>query len=89
MVFDDAFFITSKGHLGSGPAEMRKDDKVCILFGAKAPTILRKESSAPRYQLIGHAYVHGIMHGEALSAMQYELKPNGIMSMEPDRFVLV
>jgi hypothetical protein len=86
--FRRRFFITSKGHLGSGPADMSKDDKVCILFGAKTPIILRKESSGPRYQLIGHAYVHGIMHGEALSAMQYMLQPNGIRSMGPDRFVL-
>lgn len=61
------FFITSRGYLGSGPADMKDDDQVCILMGGKPPFILRDSQDHPGcYELIGHAYIHGIMHGEAL-----------------------
>lgn len=89
--FRRRFFITAKGNLGSGPSEMEPDDKICILFGAKTPFILRRLASttSPRYQLVGHAYVHGIMHGEALSAMEYGMEPHGVRSLTPNAFVLV
>lgn len=60
------FFITSKGNLGSGPIEMCASDLVCILIGFKTPVIMRRRPSGDGYQWIGPAYVHGIMHGEAL-----------------------
>jgi len=60
------FFITSKGHLGSGPIEMRDSDIVCVLSGFKTPVILRKISLSDDFQWVGPAYVHGIMHGESL-----------------------
>lgn len=31
------FFITEKGHLGSGPPEMRLGDIICVIFGSKTP----------------------------------------------------
>lgn len=61
------FFITSRGYLGSGPPDMKDDDHICILMGGKPPFILRDSQDHPGcYELVGHAYVHGIMHGEAL-----------------------
>lgn len=87
--FRRRFFITSKGHLGSGPASMEKDDEVYIIFGAKFLIILRKEPSCPGYRLIGQAYIHGIMHGEALSAMKPKLGPNGTGTLGSESFVLV
>lgn len=61
------FFITSKGHLGSGPIEMRADDLVCILLGYKTPVILRQRTSDDGFEWIGPAYVHGIMRRESLA----------------------
>ena len=81
------FFITKKGHLASGPKEMRLDDLICVVFGSKIPVILRKSvgkgnSGQPCFELIGGAYVHGIMEGEALEAL-------GEGHCEPQKFVLV
>jgi len=68
------FFITEKGHLGSGPPEMRLGDLICVVFGSKTPLILRQLEPESTYELVGHAYVHGIMHGEALGSLDLEAK---------------
>jgi len=53
------FFVTRKGYMGLAPATAQKGDLVCILFGGNIPFILRRVG--PGYELIGQAYVHGIM----------------------------
>ncbi|KAF4624391.1 hypothetical protein G7Y89_g13780 [Cudoniella acicularis] len=59
------FFVTKQGCIGRGPLPIQKGDQVCILFGAKLPFILR-EISPDVYVILGEAYVHGIMKGEAV-----------------------
>lgn len=66
------FFITSKGHLGSSPPDMKMDTIKCILLGLKYPAILRRVASKDKYEWVGQAYVHGIMCGEALSSLSSE-----------------
>ncbi len=56
-------FITSKGNLGSGSDNLREGDCVAIIKGAQVPYILRLQPTGA-YQLIGEAYVDGIMDGE-------------------------
>lgn len=51
---------------GLGPPGSGIDDLVCILFGCSVPVILRKERSGGHYTLVGEAYVHGMMDGEAM-----------------------
>lgn len=46
---------------------MKLGDQICILLGSKTPVVLRKNIEQSCYKLVGHAYVHGVMHGEALS----------------------
>lgn len=62
-------FHTSRGYVGMGPALLQTGDIVCVLSGGAMPFILRQDRrsrpSKRRFQLIGEAYVHGIMHGEA------------------------
>ncbi|MCJ1479437.1 hypothetical protein MMC13_008123 [Lambiella insularis] len=58
------FFTTTKGTIGLGPRSMQPGDLVCVLCGGIVPFILRKDGQ--RYTLIGEAYVHGIMDGQAL-----------------------
>lgn len=58
------FFTTAKGTIGLGPRSMRPGDLVCVLCGGKVPFILRKDGAG--YTLVGEAYVHGIMDGQAL-----------------------
>jgi hypothetical protein len=56
-------FISSEGYVGLVPAHSRPGDIVCIIFGADVPFILRNVGEG-EYQLIGEAYVFGIMDGE-------------------------
>ncbi|KAK0609423.1 heterokaryon incompatibility protein-domain-containing protein [Immersiella caudata] len=58
-------FRTPNHYLGMGPVSSQVGDEVWILKGARTPFILRRKGP-DQYQLIGEAYVHGIMHGEAL-----------------------
>jgi hypothetical protein len=64
-------FHTSKGYLGLGPALLQAGDIVSVLAGGIIPFVLRQDSrsslSKRRFQLVGEAYVHGIMRGEAVS----------------------
>ena len=57
-------FVTIKGNLGLGPNHIRRGDKVAVFGGADVPFILR-EAAPGKYQLLGEAYVDGIMDGEA------------------------
>ncbi|PMD19512.1 HET-domain-containing protein [Hyaloscypha hepaticicola] len=56
-------FRSRNGYVGLGPVHMLPGDVLCIVLGAQVPYILG-HSEAHRYQLLGEAYVHGIMDGE-------------------------
>jgi len=58
------FFVTGAGRLGIGPRCMQPGDVIVVLRGGSKPFILRKKSDG--YWLLGEAYVHGIMDGEAV-----------------------
>ncbi|KAH8595305.1 hypothetical protein B0O99DRAFT_622573 [Bisporella sp. PMI_857] len=66
MRYNCKFFITQQGYIGRGPPSLQPGDQVCILFGGRVPFILRKDKEAEEFQLVGEAYVHGIMKGEAM-----------------------
>ncbi|KAK4541394.1 hypothetical protein LTR36_007995 [Oleoguttula mirabilis] len=61
-------FVTDNGYLGTGPEGMYVGDVVCVLYRGNVPFILRETGSRGHYILIGEAYVHGIMQGEAMGA---------------------
>jgi hypothetical protein len=67
------FFAMSEGSMGLGPKWMRRDDLVVILRGGDFPFILRKMGEF--YQLIGPAYVYGIMDGEAVETWKAKNEP--------------
>jgi hypothetical protein len=58
-------FLTTKGHLGLGPAALKRGDTVAIIFGAELPLIFR-ENGEGQHLLIGEAFVDRIMDGEVL-----------------------
>lgn len=60
------FFRTEEDRLGWGPDQMRGGDVVCVLSGVDVPLVLR-HSGDSGFEVIGDAYVHGIMDGEAMS----------------------
>ncbi|OQN99838.1 hypothetical protein B0A48_14608 [Cryoendolithus antarcticus] len=63
-VVNHCVFFTEQGSPGLGPQVMRKGDTVAVLRGAPLPVILRGDSQGC-HQLVGPAYLHGIMEGEA------------------------
>jgi len=60
------FFITERGFMGLGPRRLLKGDVVVVLLGGSVPFVMRPKGSG--YMLLGEAYVHGIMGGEAVEA---------------------
>ncbi|KAF9691422.1 hypothetical protein EKO04_010878 [Ascochyta lentis] len=76
------FGITEGGRIGFVPCETSPGDIVAIMPGGKVPYILRKLPSVStedgesdmtgRYQFLGDAYIHGVMHGEVWDASKLE-----------------
>ena len=56
--------VTSTGFLGQVPSLAQEGDVLVIPIGSAVPFVLRPRQA--RYQLIGQAYIHGVMMGEAL-----------------------
>ena len=59
-------FRTDNSLLGMGPRSTSEGDEAWVLQGARVPFVLRPNPDTGRYQLMGQAYVHGMMQGEAL-----------------------
>jgi hypothetical protein len=72
------FFITEKGYMGLGSLGTKPGDCVCILFGGPTPFILR-DLDAGHHQFISDAYVHGVMHGEALAEISKEAEQEFVL----------
>ena len=61
---------TSKGYIGLVPATSRPGDCVWLFEGGNVPFVLREDGKSTR--LIGDAYVHGVMRGEAFDKSRCE-----------------
>jgi hypothetical protein len=59
--------VTTSGMRGIGPGAMEVGDRVCVLYGANMPFLLRPQEDA--YFLIGECYIHDLMHGEAVQQL--------------------
>ena len=69
-ILQRTFFITDDGRMGLGPGLARRGDEVCGFGGAPMPIVLRSAAQAAdtgggQYQIVGDAYVHELMNGEA------------------------
>ncbi|KAK1966578.1 hypothetical protein LY78DRAFT_42103 [Colletotrichum sublineola] len=60
------FFRTAEGRFCMAPREARVGDVICVLLGSEVPFVIRPTRRG-MYEMIGEAYVSGIMDGEALS----------------------
>lgn len=60
------FFTTTKDLIGLGPRSMCTGDIICIMSGGRVPYVLREERN--HYRLVGEAYVHGLMEGQAVDS---------------------
>ena len=65
-------FVTVKGFVGLAPKHAEEGNVVIIFPGAKFPYVLKRYDDGA-YELIGEAFVHGIMYGE-LAFTDDELK---------------
>jgi hypothetical protein len=64
------FFICGQhDHFGVGPAETQVGDIVCLLLRGRVPYILRPLENG-NYHLIGECYLHDMMDGLILFALQ-------------------
>ncbi|KAH7255231.1 heterokaryon incompatibility protein-domain-containing protein [Fusarium redolens] len=60
-------FDTNSNYFGVGPVDMKIGDRLCVLFGAEVPFLLRPKEDG--YLVVGECYVHDLMHGEVLEKL--------------------
>jgi hypothetical protein len=58
------FGITEKGYFALVPRGTRERDQIVVFEGACVPFMVRRVENG--YELVGEAYVHGVMEGEVL-----------------------
>jgi hypothetical protein len=56
-------FLSAEGYVGLAPSHAEPGDVIVIIYGAIVPFILRNVGDG-QFNLVGEAYVHGIMVGE-------------------------
>ncbi|KAF3031425.1 hypothetical protein E8E12_001247 [Didymella heteroderae] len=64
LMGDQRLFITTSGRLGHAFPNVSLGDQICIFSDAQVVHIVRPRSAEHTYELVGPAYVHGMMHGE-------------------------
>lgn len=65
--------LVPKQLFGLAPDLAREKDIICILLGCSVPVILREHRKPKRhFELIGEAYIYGMMGGEALGGRKME-----------------
>lgn len=62
---------TRKGYVGLAAGDTAVDDSVALVQGGQVPLVLRQVDYY--WQLVGDAYVHGIMNGEAFEENKCEM----------------
>lgn len=68
---DRVFGITDRAQVGIMPKSARVGDELAIFTGCPEPFLIRKQEET--YKIVGPAYLHGSMDGEALeSELWYE-----------------
>ncbi|KAK0733090.1 hypothetical protein B0T26DRAFT_635749 [Lasiosphaeria miniovina] len=77
---DRNFLVTAKGYLGLGPRGARKGDLVCVVYGCPVPLLIRLNRS--EFEIVGDAYVYGIMKGEVMDQVK-----EGSLSAEDVTFI--
>jgi hypothetical protein len=68
------FAITEKGYFALVPRGTKEDDKIVVFEKASVPFVIRRMESSDGYELLGEAYVHGIMKGEVMDMPDLELE---------------
>lgn len=53
------FVVTERGYFGLAPKIVRDNDICCIIFGCRAPFILRESNREGYYKVVGDSYIIG------------------------------
>ena len=71
VVWNRKFLLSrERERFGLAPARTEEGDMICILYGCSVPVILRQHHTGvdSYFELIGEAYVHGLMDGEGMNS---------------------
>lgn len=63
--YNRRFYRSEQGRFGWAPDQARPGDRLCVLNGLAVSLILRPIGSGS-FEVVGDAYVHGVMDGEVL-----------------------
>lgn len=61
-----SFMVLESGYIGITDAVVQEGDLVFVVLGCLQPLILRRSSQSEGYQVVGSAYMHGLMNAERL-----------------------
>ncbi|KAF2260072.1 hypothetical protein CC78DRAFT_620568 [Lojkania enalia] len=62
VTYQRTIFTTRDGYIGIGPRWAKPNDSIALISGSKLPFVVRRVGR--NFQLIGPAYINGIMKGE-------------------------
>ena len=65
--YNRRFYRSVAGCYGWGVDAMEAGDHICLFYGACVPIILR-QTDGGFYEIIGDAYLHGLMHGQGMTS---------------------
>lgn len=65
-----SLLFIENGYYAPSPRITEAWDPCCVIFGVKVPYILRKAEKESQCNLVGEAYVHGLMRGEIKTMLE-------------------
>ena len=76
--YERRLMVTARGYIGWGPHDTTRDfdsqfvvgDLICVLWGCSTPLLIHPATGSNRFHVVGEAYVHGVMDGEALALLE-------------------
>lgn len=63
------FFVTASGFIGTGPADLDKDDTIVLLHGSNFPVAPRRTTNG-HWNFVGFVYVRGIVNEELFDCFE-------------------
>lgn len=61
-----SLFVTDEGYIGRGPLNIEQGDEVVVLPGCRVPVVARRIEGSEEYEVVGVAFVYGLMDGEVV-----------------------
>lgn len=70
FAFDRKMIKTEAGYMGITSRHVKEGDAIALFQGGKMPLIIREADVEGTWQLVGDAYLHGIMNGEVFDPLR-------------------